>query len=155
MRWFAVLWMVCVALRPDAGHASEVGAVRDSAVVIAQGRSVRVRVVVQMAPSPSAVEPGEYWGTDGPGGRLVSRIQIRVGRDDIWMPRSSWSDLSDVRRIELQGDSSGVRAILHGSETGLAYVAEFRVRSGRLRARRVSSVEMPQSWERTEYHFFK
>jgi hypothetical protein len=97
------------------------------------------------------------WGADYSGETppkyIVSFIEIKWGKESVYIPLSAYSDLTEPKNIELQVDHNNIILIILGADAGCAYQAELVFENAEIKYRKVSLGEFPDRWEKTEYHF--
>lgn len=119
------------------------------------GKPIIVRVNVA---SPSLERcAGWRWGAEAECPRLaVIELEVRVGADNIFVPRSAFADLGSPNRISLMTRKSGFDIVVHGGDAANSYVARLRFSKLEIKSRRVESGEFRDSaWENTTFSFTK
>jgi hypothetical protein len=85
---------------------------------------------------------------------FISSMQIWVGKNELHIPVSAFSDLGDPKTVKLIRNSKKSFEIkISGSETGEAYEAVFFFHGLHLKTRKVRHAEIPEAWQETIYSF--
>jgi hypothetical protein len=90
----------------------------------------------------------DWWG--GPD-QVIATLEVRIGSDWIPLFRSAYSDLGQVRLVELNTTKGAFFVTIYGGETGTGYSAKLRFKGGFLLGREVRHNEMGLE-EKTEYY---
>jgi hypothetical protein len=140
-----------VAARPDANGVIQLSGQTET------GKPVLVRVTLRGSTLEERREArvqkknkigNDWWG--GPD-QVIATFEVRVGTDWIPLFRSAYSDLGQVRLVELDTTKSAFFITIYGGETGTGYRARLRFKGGFLLGREVRHNEMGLE-EKTEYY---
>lgn len=99
---------------------------------------------------------GFRWGGEGSmaPSHLITSVSVVKGKEKIFVPISSYSDLGDPHEIYLNPTSSGFDLTIIGGDAGVAYRAILVFEQEWLVRRRVVHGEFPdQAWEETKYAY--
>jgi hypothetical protein len=139
------------AARPDANGVIQLSGQTET------GKPVLVRVTLRGSTleerRESRVQERNKIGNDWWGGpdQVIATFEVRVGADWIPLFRSAYSDLGQVRLVELDTTKSAFFITVYGGETGTGYSARLRFKGGFLLGREVRHNEMGLE-EKTEYY---
>lgn len=106
----------------------------------------------------SSTSPYNYrfsWGTELANPRfLTTSVEIKVGGENVFVPLSAYSDLTNPRNATLEPMQNGLRLIIKGGQAATSYKAELTFEKNFIRRRKVTHGEFPSvAWEDTEYSF--
>jgi hypothetical protein len=140
-----------VAARPDADGVIQLSGKTET------GKPLLVRVTLRGSTleerREARVQEKDKIGDDWWGGpdQVIATFEVRIGNDWIPLFRSAYSDLGQVRLVELNTTKSAFFLTIYGGGTGTGYTAKLRFRGGFLLGREVSHNEMGLE-EKTEYY---
>jgi hypothetical protein len=82
---------------------------------------------------------------------LVDRIDIRINKTPIFVPRSVYSDLADINKAKLVAGTNSYILILHGGDASESYKAVINFNRERIISREVWSGEAGKKTQETKY----
>lgn len=125
-------------------------------ITLSNGANVEVVLHQAKVNDSYPYKHGMLWGGDDmelPQAILTS-IDVQVGKKQIFVPLSAFSDLGEVKSASLEIISKGFNLRLHGGNTAASYDATLTFKRGHLRNKKVTLREFPeQRWENTIYSF--
>jgi len=126
---------------------------------LADGKQIEIRIILRRTNATDRVEAqfqsehnlgSDWWGVDTVPDHVVSILEVRVGKDYVPLPRSSYGDLADVRQASLMVSKEKFKISVYGGETGTGYAACLEFDGSNLIGREVSHNEMGLE-EKTQY----
>jgi hypothetical protein len=98
-------------------------------------------------------DDGSWWGIDGGFPKSVcTRFEVRIGAKRIELPRKLYTDLAQLKRVEIAEEEGQAVLIVRGGDAAGSFEARFRFTQFEVE-RVVRGGEFPDSvWERTLYH---
>jgi hypothetical protein len=116
------------------------------------------QVIVDLSyASPVGSCRGWLWGAeDACPLKHIDSLKVRVGEDEIFIPRSSYADLSQPRSVEIVKDphSRGFIVVMSGGDAAVSYRANLFFTFATIVKRTVCSGEFKEeACERTTYSF--
>lgn len=84
---------------------------------------------------------------------LVSEFALKCKGKTIWVPLSAYADLGSPSQLRVVVRKDGCVVMLKGGDAGGAYSARIQVSGDEVTSREVHSNELPESYERTTYHY--
>lgn len=108
-----------------------------------------------MAPFSKAGQ-GNSWtwwgGFDAGQTNIVSSVKILFGKKPVYVPRSAYADLANVRKLGIRKLAKGCLIQMAGGDADSSFKATYTVVADRLVKRHVESGEFPeQNHEETTY----
>lgn len=87
---------------------------------------------------------------------VISEIVLIVGKEEILLPFSAYSDLGNPREVTLEIKEKQLIINILGGETACSYSATLIFENGDIVRRKVCNGELPEEvWEETVYSFKK
>jgi hypothetical protein len=87
---------------------------------------------------------------------VILTIDIKLGKEKIYIPLSAYSDLGDPKQVSLVKELHSIKLIIRGSDAGGSYKAILVFENGYIIRRKVMHMEFPDEvWEETVYSFKK
>ena len=74
---------------------------------------------------------------------LTEKVSIRIGGNDVFIPRSAYADLGDILTAQLSADAKSVTLTITGGDASESYVAMLIFNQERLVQRKLYSGEDP------------
>src|SRR6267154_1849112 len=91
------------------------------------------------------------WGSDWEDPRtIISTIKLWINKTEIAVPLSSYADVSNSNRAELNLTRSGYRLTIRGGDAATSYQAAINFCENSVISRKIQSGEFPdEAWEMT------
>ncbi len=97
----------------------------------------------------------EYYSRYKKEQNFISHMLVKVNGENVYLNYSSYSDLTNVRNLELKSFNNGFVIVIKGGFNPSIYKAKIYIsKEGNLLKRKVFLTTFPDTvWEQTEYHF--
>jgi hypothetical protein len=153
MRRFIFLFVIWGVAAPCVADSGLPTGVKELRATVFGKTEVVVRAEVGVPKASDCM--GWRWGAESecPKTALVN-VVIKVGGEEIFVPRSAFADLGTPSRINLKSSASSVNVIVAGGDAATAYTATLIFSRTELKRRKVFGKEFKQTaWEDTTYSF--
>lgn len=108
---------------------------------------------------PKSLPKEGYWGTDGRDPfRVIEKLQLTLGEENISIPRKAFSDLGDVvlpGSAYLMETPDGVNLYLKGGDGVAGYKVIFHIKKGMLASRTIEFMNMKGEFDSIETEYSK
>jgi len=143
----------------EQGDAEAVIAFFKKDVLLKSGAKVSVSVSVSkyVVEDPMYSEP-LWWGTElVPPKTFIKELSVHVDENICWIPLSAYSDLVNIKSVDLRILNEGFNIIIDGGDTATYYKAVLSFdNEGYLLRRMVYNPSFPDEiWEETNYSFIR
>ena len=119
--------------------------------------SVGVSISKYVVENPMYSEP-LWWGTElVPPKTFIKELSVHVDENICWIPLSAYSDLVNIKSVDLRILNEGFNIIIDGGDTATYYKAVLSFdNEGYLLRRMVYNPSFPDEvWEETNYSFIR
>ena len=130
---------------------------RDSTIILnghtANGKDINVTIENAKLRDDCDVGRTKMWGgsVDFPADSHIRNINISIAGDRVFVPMSSYNDLSAARTAKLISSGGGFKVQMSGADAGLSWNATIGVALDHVQERKVCSGEFPDYCEKTVY----
>jgi hypothetical protein len=119
-----------------------------------KGNAISVSVYATEYPKNFAFGSGYRWGTETRPQSIITKIEITVGKDTLFVPLSAYADLANPTSILLDTSGKAFRLFITGGDASAAYEAILIFSRASVSKRRVANQVFPDSaWEQTTYSY--
>lgn len=88
-----------------------------------------------------------FWGSFGPKSLVAYDLNIRHGKESVYVPISCYADLAEVNSFHLESTRKGCKVLIVGGDASTAYTASIVVTGLFVTSRVLRETEFP------EYHY--
>lgn len=162
-------WVVCAigliacasSMPPAASTDSAVGRLYEESGELHNKKTVKVTAnIAEFKKETFPCKDVLYWGAEGewaPPKLYFEYIKVFVGEKKSWIPFSSYSDLFNIKSVNLEIEKNGFQLVVDGGQSATHYKAILYFdNEGFLTKRRVYSLEFEDEvWEETQYSFIR
>lgn len=122
-----------------------------------KGITVRITKTPYRKDLPNGFGKGSWWGTDDSFPEyVITNIEVRINGSKIFMPLSTYGDLSDPTECYLKSIPKGVVIVINGGDTAGAYEADIIIKDYFVQEKKVKLLEFPdETWQDIKYSFPK
>lgn len=127
-------------------------------ITLSNGKNVVVVLQQTKLSESFPYKHGMLWGADDMRlpQSILTLIDVQIGKDQVFIPVSAYSDLGEVKSVSLNTITHGFCLQLHGGDTAASYDAMLTFKYDYLHSKKVTLREFPrQRWESTAYSFTK
>lgn len=126
-------------------------------ITLGNGKDVSVQLIVAPFDSKDfSYRDVNWWGAEvSPPKTYLKDFKILIDGESQWIRFSSYSDLANIKNIDIKLVNDGFCLTIDGGQTSTHYQAELIFDNhGRIKSRLVKGMIFPDEvWEKTEYSF--
>jgi hypothetical protein len=103
---------------------------------------VTVSILAKQRPTKDVLADEEARSAFSDSVTIIQDLKLVIGESTLFVPRSSYADLVDVRTAQIEPRPNGAVLVLRGGDASTAFVAHIEFDRTRVRRRRVMSLEV-------------